>query len=365
MKVHLRRLLQHSSWLSVGTDPHRGPGALRGTGLSSGVRHDGRLDITRFPRISGIQIIIVNLLKAVLAANLCFVQLAVAHPKESKSDTTPAFQFPGCPSDQSYELVRSDEDPVVSIIRKNKPEKFCRSYCPSQCASSKPHGFDHGPDQAINRQGPTSTILTTVTDTSTVTEVTTTTTTSVIPIGFKGDTPVPRGLDERDASVPSYLRRYSRQQICNACAAVYPPRRGPTQTVKKGRHSHQDSHKDSHKDSHQDDDEASIGHHHQGLNLYAVAHDPHKDDAHDRDDDALHNDNALNDKDHHRTHDDDDDRGDHGNSHHLRTATANRWHLYHSSRPLRGTRKLRRQRRVLRRLLPVPRLPELGIPQGP
>ncbi|KAL9945964.1 hypothetical protein D7B24_004780 [Verticillium nonalfalfae] len=319
----------------------------------------------------------VNLLKVVLAANLCFVQLAVAHPKESKSDTTPAFQFPGYPSDQSYELVYVDpethslvhkkvdgvskrgryEDPVVSIIRKNKPEKFCRSYCPSQCASSKPQVktikstttvcttttatvCPYGckttvlstvtaprPVATVTRasttvltrlstvRAPTSTILTTVTDTSTVTEVTTTTTTSVIPIGFKGDTPAPRGLDERDARVPSYLRRYSRQQICNACAAVYPPRRGPTQTVKKV--------VTATKTATQDDDEASFGHHHQGLNLYAVTHDPHQDDAHDRDDDALHNDNALNDKDHHRTHNDDDDRGGHGNSHHLRTTTAN------------------------------------------
>ncbi|KAG7114126.1 hypothetical protein HYQ44_008828 [Verticillium longisporum] len=82
-------------------------------------------------------------------------------------------------------------------------------------------------------KAPTSTILTTVTDTSTVTEVTTTTTTSVISFYFKGDTPVPGGLDDRDARVPSYLRRYSRQQICNACAVVYPPSRGPAQTVKK------------------------------------------------------------------------------------------------------------------------------------
>ncbi|KAG7103033.1 hypothetical protein HYQ44_017121 [Verticillium longisporum] len=226
-------------------------------------------------RISGIQIIMVNLLKAVLAANLCFVQLAVAHPKESKSDTTPAFQLPDYPSDQGYELLCSDEDPVVSIIRKNKPEKFCRSYCPIQCASSKPQVktikttttvcttttatvCPYGckttvlstvtaprPVATVTRasttvltrlstvRAPTSTILTTVTDTSTVTEVTTTTTTSVIPIGFKGDTPAPRGLDERDARVPSYLRRYSRQQICNACAVVYPPPRSPTQTVKK------------------------------------------------------------------------------------------------------------------------------------
>ncbi|KAG7125356.1 hypothetical protein HYQ45_013230 [Verticillium longisporum] len=237
----------------------------------------------------------VNLLKAVLAANLCFVQLAVAHPKESKSDTTPAFQLPDYPSDQGYELLYVDpethslvhkkvdgvskrgkyEDPVVSIIRKNKPEKFCRSYCPIQCASSKPQVktikttttvcttttatvCPYGckttvlstvtaprPVATVTRasttvltrlstvRAPTSTILTTVTDTSTVTEVTTTTTTSVIPIGFKGDTPAPRGLDERDARVPSYLRRYSRQQICNACAVVYPPPRSPTQTVKK------------------------------------------------------------------------------------------------------------------------------------
>ncbi|KAM9874282.1 hypothetical protein VDGL01_11630 [Verticillium dahliae] len=195
--------------------------------------------------------------------------------------------FPGHPSDQGYELVYVDpkthslvqkkvdgvskhskyEDPVISIIRKNKPEKFCRSYCPSQCASSKPQvktskstttvcpygckttvlstATAPRPVATVTRalttvltrlstvKAPTSTILTTVTDASSVTEVTTTTTTSVISIYFKGDTPVPGGLDERDARVPSYLRRYSRQQICNACAVVYPPSRGPAQTLKK------------------------------------------------------------------------------------------------------------------------------------
>ncbi|PNH38415.1 hypothetical protein VD0004_g8410 [Verticillium dahliae] len=164
-------------------------------------------------------------------------------------------------------LAANYEDTVISIIRKNKPEKFCRSYCPSQCASSKPQvktskstttvcpygckttvlstATAPRPVATVTRalttvltrlstvKAPTSTILTTVTDTSTVTEVTTTTTTSVISIYFKGDTPVPGGLDERDARVPSYLRRYSRQQICNACAVVYPPSRGPAQTLKK------------------------------------------------------------------------------------------------------------------------------------
>ncbi|KAF3358700.1 Pre-mRNA-splicing factor prp46 [Verticillium dahliae VDG1] len=170
--------------------------------------------------------------------------------------SNPNLTFPGHPSDQGYELVYVDpkthslvqkkvdgvskhskyEDPVISIIRKNKPEKFCRSYCPSQCASSKPQvktskstttvcpygckttvlstataprpvatvtrALTTVLTRLLNVKAPTSTILTTVTDTSTVTEVTTTTTTSVISIYFKSDTSVPGGLDEREPGFP-------------------------------------------------------------------------------------------------------------------------------------------------------------------
>ncbi|KAM0331646.1 hypothetical protein ACHAQA_003325 [Verticillium albo-atrum] len=234
----------------------------------------------------------VNLLKVAFVANVFLAQLAVAATKEEVvANFPPAENL----SDKGFDLAYYDPeshkvvhevvdgiskrssygDPVLDLIRSHRPEKFCRSYCPGQCAPPKPYTTTikstttavrtttatvcpHGckttvkatvtaPRPVATVTKPSTTILTvsstitadtittevTSTDTSTVTQTSTTTTvTQTLALG-ETSVAVPRGLFERGVKAPSYLRRYSRQQICNACAKVYPPPRRPTQTVRK------------------------------------------------------------------------------------------------------------------------------------